>query len=276
MFNPKYPFAVRLIGFGSQESAAIEQMFAVHGDRARTYFSLVEDNLQDPDIFLANADEERAMIALSYLSPSTLRPALLVTASANTEHSYPHVLRSANANTMLSALDRLVELRADALAELEASDIVTVPERRRRDRIFDESMRPEDYVHLRRPPVNGGLLVIDRNTTFRDYVADLLANRGISIVLAGNEADALLQCRRQKISVVLVNTSLAEIEPYRLCESIKTQIADRVTVVFLVGGPFSYDQTQARRAGCDGYLEKPVTSKNLMSALKKFLPALWR
>lgn len=275
MFHSKYPFAVRLIGFPSQETAVIEEMFAAHGGRACTYFPLPEDNLQDPDIFLANADEQKALIALSYLSPSTLRPALLI-ASSGSEHPCPHLRRLVNADALLTALDKLVERRADALAELEASDIVTVPERRRRDRIVNENTRPEDYVHLRRPPVNGGVLVIDRNTAFRDYVAGVVANRHVSIVRTGTEAEALLLCRRQKISVVLVNTSLPEIDPYRLCESIKTQIADRVTVVFLVGGAFSYEKLRARSVGCDGYLEKPVTGKNLLSALKKFLPALWR
>jgi CheY-like chemotaxis protein len=275
MFNTKYPFAVRLIGFRPEEAAIIEQIFAAHDERGCTYFSLPEDNLQDPDIFLANADEEKALIALSYLSPSMLRPALLI-ASSSLEQPYPQVVRPVRAGTFLAALDGLVERRADTLAELAASDIVTVPERRRKDRIFDENMRPEDYVHLRRPPVNGGVLIVDRNAAFRDYVAELLVNRNVTVALAGTEEEALLQCRRQKISVVLVNTSVAEIEPYRLCESIKTRIADRVTVVFLAGGPFAYDQSRARSAGCDGYLEKPVTSKNLMSALKKFLPALWR
>ncbi|MDQ9169859.1 response regulator [Oxalobacteraceae bacterium R-40] len=275
MFNTKYPFAVRLLGFRPEEAAIIQRIFADHGERGCTYFSLPEDNLQDPDIFLANADEEKALIALSYLSPSMLRPALLI-ASSKLEHAYPHVARPVKAGELLTALDSLVERRADALAELEASDIVTVPERRRKERIFDENMRPDDYLHLRRPPVNGGVLVVDRNVAFRDYVAELLGNRNIPVACASTEAEALLQCRRQKISIVLMNTSLPDVEPYRLCASIKTQIADRVTVVFLVGGSFSYDQAEARKVGCDGYLEKPVTSKNLMSALKKFLPALWR
>ena len=275
MFITKYPFAVRLIGFRPEEAAVIEQIFASHGVRGCTYFSLPEDNLQDPDIFLANADEEKALIALSYLSPSMLRPALLIS-SAAIELPYPQVIRPVKASMFLSALDELVEQRADALAELEASDIVTVPERRRKPRVFNENMRPEDYVHLRRPPVNGGVLVVDRNPAFRDYVAELLAHRNVPVAYAGAEEDAVLQCRRQKISVVLVNTSVAEIDPYRLCESIKTRIADRVTVVFLVGGSFVYEQARARDAGCDGYLDKPVNSKNLTSALKKFLPALWR
>jgi CheY-like chemotaxis protein len=275
MFNTKYPFAVRLLGFRLEEAAIIQRIFAGHGERGCTYFSLPEDNLQDPDIFLANADEDKALIALSYLSPSTLRPALLI-ASSGLEHAYPRVGRPIKAGELLAALDDLVERRADALAELEASDIVTVPERRRKERIFDENMRPEDYVHLRKHPVNGGVLVVDRNMAFRDYVAELLGSRNIPVAYASTEAEALLQCRRQKISIVLMNTSLPEVDSYRLCASIKTRIADRVTVVFLVGASFSYDQVKARKVGCDGYLEKPIASKNLLSALKKFLPALWR
>jgi CheY-like chemotaxis protein len=47
-------------------------------------------------------------------------------------------------------------------------------------------------------------------------------------------------------------------------------------VIFLIGKPFVYDPLQARDAGADGYLTKPLASNHLLSALKKFLPPLWR
>jgi CheY-like chemotaxis protein len=273
MESPKYPFAVRLIGFEPLERIIIEQIFSSHAENRHSYFCLQEDNLHDPDIFLANGNVEKALVALSYLGPSTLRPALLVSESMNA--AYPHVSWPIKPHQLISALNTLVEKRASALSMLEASDIVTVPERRRRDRSLDEKLSPEDYVRLRRPQVNGAILMVDKHASSRDLVAEMLARRPIPVVHADTEAGAVDQCRRQKVSIVLVNTSIPGIDCYRLCAMVKRQIADRITVVFLVRNSSEYDQNRARNAGCDGYLEKPLSNKNLLSAIKKFHPAFW-
>ncbi|MDB5763345.1 MAG: hypothetical protein JWQ21_2340 [Herminiimonas sp.] len=269
-----YPFAVRLIGFSPEETAVIEADFDKRNRRGGYgYFRLPEDNLQDPDLFLANADESKALVALSYLGPSEVRPALLV-GTPDIASPYPYVPRPIQRPDLLNALDLLIEKRADALSRLEASDVVTVPERRRRDRLDRDSSDRTDYLRMRRPPLDGGVLIVDRNTVFSDYVAGLLARRNVSVDWADNEFEAIDACRQQKISVVMINTATPKVDSYRLCETIKTQIAERATVIFLVGQSFIYDQARARGAGCDGFLNKPLNNNHLISVLKKFLPQL--
>jgi CheY-like chemotaxis protein len=124
--------------------------------------------------------------------------------------------------------------------------------------------------------VDGGVLVIDKNQEFKNHIAEMLAPRKLKVDYASDEELALARCKLQKISVVLVNTSTPGIEPYRLCKRIKSEVADRVTVVLLVGKSFPYDAERARDAGCDGYLVKPIPNRHLMSAFKKFLPTFWR
>lgn len=266
-----FPFAVRLIGFSAEESAAMDEKFAEKRSKGYRYFCLPEDNLQDPDLFLANANEWKALVALSYLGPSAVRPVLLV-GTPEIELPYARVPSPIKWPQLLNALDELIELRADTLSRLEASDVVTVPERRRRDRLDVDLTDPGEYVRMRRPPVIGGVLIIDKNASLSDYVASLLARRNVPVKWSDNETAALDFCRKSKISMVLVNTSTPKVDPYRLCEAIKTNIAERATVVFLVGKSFVYEQTRARQAGCDGFLNKPVTGNGLVSIFKKFLP----
>jgi CheY-like chemotaxis protein len=266
-----FPFAVRLIGFAPEEAAAIDKKFAEKRSKGYRYFCLPEDNLQDPDLFLANANEWKALVALSYLGPSAVRPVLLV---GTPEIELPHarVPSPIKWTQLFEALDALIEKRADTLSRLEASDVVTVPERRRRDRLDVDLTDPGEYVRMRRPPVIGGVLIIDKNASLSDYVANLLARRKVPVSWSDDETAVLDFCRKSKISLVMVNTSTPNVDPYRLCEAIKTNIAERATVIFLVGKSFAYNQALARQAGCDGFLNKPVTSNCLISVFKKFLP----
>jgi CheY-like chemotaxis protein len=268
-----YPFAVRLIGFAPDQAAMIEQDFAREQDRDYGYFRLHEDSLQDPDLFLANANDGKTLVALSYLGPSEVRPVLLV-GSPEVELPYPCLPRPIDWSDLFDALDKLVEKRADALSRLEASDLVTVPERRRKDRLDLDLTDPSEYGRMRRPPVVGGVLVIDKNAVLADYVAELLIRRKIPVWWTSDEASAIGMCKQQKMSIVITNTSTPGVDPYRLCETVKAEIADRVAVIFLVGKTFTYDTEQARRVGCEGFLSKPLTSSHLVSALKKFLPQM--
>ena len=266
----RFPFAVRLIGFSSEEAIVIGAKLAEKRSKGYSYFFLPEDNLQDPDLFLANASEWKALVALSYLGPSAVRPVLLV-GSPEIELPYARVPSPVKWPQLFDALDDLIEKRADTLSRLEASDVVTVPERRRRNRLDVDLTDPGDYVRMRRPPVIGGVLIMDKNASLSDYVARLLERRKVLVSWSDDETAALDFCRTSKISLVMINTSTPNVDPYRLCEAIKTNIAEKATVIFLVGKSFTYDQVLARQVECDGFLNKPVTSNCLVSVFKKFL-----
>lgn len=269
--NPRFPFAVRLIGFSSEQEALIDRKFAEQCEGRYRYFRLLEDNLQDPDLFLANAEESKALDRLSYFNPTAVRPLLLV-GMLEIDLPYPRVPILADWPQLFKMLDKLVEIRADALARLEASDVVTVPERRRKERCTNDLADPTEYIRMRRQPLLGGVLIIDNGPDLCDYVASLLARRKVAVNWVHDEPAALEYCRKAKISLVMINTSAPRVDPYRLCKTIKTEISDKMTVIFLVGKSFTYDQPLARRSGCDGFLNKPVTGNCLVSTFKKFLP----
>jgi CheY-like chemotaxis protein len=70
----------------------------------------------------------------------------------------------------------------------------------------------------------------------------------------------------------VVNTSVTDINPYRLCQTVKAiRPADKTSVIFLVSKAGAYDIDLARQAGSDGFLTKPVAAHHFISALKKFM-----
>lgn len=267
-----FPFAVRLIGFNQQETEIFDATFALDQGKGYGYFRLAEDNLQDPDLYIANAEELKALIALSDLRPNNIRPVLLV-GTPSIPLPYASVERPIRWQRLFEALDGLIEKRADTLAGLEASDIVQVPERRRRNRVDIDLTDPSDYAGLRTElPHGGAILLIDKTPAFRDFVAEFMARYQIEVLWARGESEAEGACVRQRISVVLINTSVPDVDPFRLCQTVKTaRPKDKTSVILLVSKSGDYDIDLARKAGVDGFLTKPVASHHLISALKKFM-----
>jgi CheY-like chemotaxis protein len=272
-----FPFAVRMIGFAEDEAKTIAANFDQAPGKGYGYFHLLDDNLQDPDLYLVNADELRALVTLSDLTPSAVRPALLV-GKPSVELPYPRLDRPLQRNLLLEALDELVEKRADALSRLDAAGIVSVPERRRRDRLHLDLTDPGEFERMRvRGQADGAILIVDKNPAFRGFVADLLAKYDLPIAWVSDENKAINLCNSQKIALVLVNTATPGIESYDLCEEIKqVSVIESIAVVFLISKPFVYDVERAHKAKVDGFMNKPVASHHLISMLKKFLPALSR
>jgi CheY-like chemotaxis protein len=266
------PFAVRLLGFPAEEGELFEASFAIERGKGYRYVRLADDNLQDPDLYIANASELKALVRLADLRPSDVRPALLV-GEPQVELPYPCVDRPIHWDTLFEALGRLIEKRADALSRLEASDIVRVPERRRRDRVDLDLTDPSDYERMRaKLPSKGGVLVVDKNPAFRDFLSGLLARHNLQVEWASDETNALESCSERPTAVVMINTSMPGVDPYRLCWAINEKESEtKTTVIFLVGKTFAYDTVKARSIGAEGFLNKPVSSHHLLSVLKKYL-----
>ncbi|GAB3543561.1 hypothetical protein GCM10027343_17130 [Noviherbaspirillum agri] len=273
MLKRSFPFAVRLIGFSDEENAAFDVAFAAGWGKGYAYARLLEGNLQDPDLYVVNAGQMKALLILAELRPSPVRPALLVGAQA-IDLPYPRVPRPIRWAHLIEKLDRLVEQRADALSRLEASDIIVVPERRHRDRLGIDLADPGKYLKLRQHvPGDGMVLVVDKNPAFRDHLSDILSRYNLPVEWAGDEEKAVALSRQSPTAMVLINTSTPAVDPYRLCWTVKEKDRSiKTAVVFLTREPFVYDIEQARRVGVDGYLNKPVASNQLKSVLKRFLP----
>jgi CheY-like chemotaxis protein len=269
------PFAVRLIGFSTREADMFGAAFVIAEGAGYGYYLLEQENLQDPDLYIVNARQSTALVTLAGLRPSNVRPALLI-GKPNIELPYPCVERPIDRASLIEALNDLVEKRADALARLEASDIVPVPERRSSNRVDKHLTNPAQRESLRaRLPANGTVLVVDKNPVFRDYLSKLLLRQNVPALWTSDEMQALELCKQQPVALAMINTSTPIVDPYRLCWAIKEkETPEKTKVIFLIGKSFVYDMEQARRVGVDGFLYKPLARRQLISALKKMMPFL--
>jgi CheY-like chemotaxis protein len=270
--SSKRPLAIRLIGFDAAETARLEIGLAVKRANAPAYYALHEDNLRDPDLFVVNGGDLKALAKISYLCPGDIRPALLLGAplvavphpSLATPYQWPQ---------LLAALDKLVQKRSEALARLDAAGMIAVPERRRRERLDIDLTEPGEYEAMRRKPAEGGVLVVDKAAVLRDHLAGVLIRHKLTVGLAGDAMTATDYCSRFRVAAVLINTSTPGIDAYALCRTIRDDNPKRAfAMILLAGKSFDYDAAKARAVGCDGFLGKPLAPRHLLAALGKFLP----
>jgi CheY-like chemotaxis protein len=269
MHARKPPFAVRLIGFDQQEGAQLATVLAGSPAAGPAYFCLLDDSLQEPDVFIANGDDKKALIHLDSTRPSPVQPALVAGGDPADCH-WPCLAKPLDGGRLHALLAQMMRRREQALAQLVMPGQPLVLDRRRHARL-DGEPGPEFYRRRQGPP-HGAVLIIDKGGAFRDHVAEVLAARRLPVEWTDSAHTAVRLCDETPVSLVMINTSTPGIDPYALCSAIKAQDgAARTAVVFLVSRGFCYDSSRARDAGVRGLLDKPVADRHLMAALHKLL-----
>jgi CheY-like chemotaxis protein len=270
MHAPKLPFAVRLIGFAPAESAQVASTLAQAPSPGPAYFCLLDDSLQEPDVYLANGDDHDALAQLECARPGPLQPALVICDQPGLSQ-WPCIGRPLDGGKLVGLLGELVTRREQALGLMAAPGRPFALERRRHPRI-EPDITVESYQVRRQPPPSGAVLIIDKGGAFRDHVAEVLGARRQPIEWTDSAPTAVRLCDETPVSLVMINTATPGIDPYSLCSQIKSQGgAARTAVIFLVSRSFRYDSARARDVGVRGLLDKPVADRHLVAALHKLL-----
>ena len=271
MHSPNYPFAVRLIGFSAPEAGELCAALALAPLAGPSYFCLLEDSLQEPDLSIVNGDDLGALAALSAAKPCGIAPALLIGQGAPTL-PFPQLARPLEAARLHPLLAGLIVQRAQALALLNARGMAPVVERRRHARLDIDRTDPLLHEQRRQQAPTGAILIVDKGGAFRDHVAKVLGARRLPVEWTDSAGAAVRLCDETQVSVLMINTSTPQVDPYRLCADVKgLAAACRTAVVFLVGRSFRYDAPRARAAGVRGLLDKPVADRHLYAAITKLM-----
>lgn len=266
----KYPFAIRLTGFGPEERPRIANALAKAPVDGPGYFCLLEDSLQDPDLTLTNGDDLKSLARLMATAPTALEPAIVV-GNAVLDFPYPRLERPFDWARLFGMMDELLQRRAEAMAHLTARGLPFLTERRRRPRLDLDVTDPGEYAQRRKAPPKGAVLIIDKSAALRDHLAGLMAGR-VTIEWTDTAATAVRQCADGEVSLVMINTSTPAIDPYGLTGAIKShKNGERIAVVLLVGASFHYHSVRAKGVGVRGILDKPVADRHLIATLKKLM-----
>ena len=117
------------------------------------------------------------------------------------------------------------------------------------------------------------ILVVEDQEDNRRILRDLLASAGYEMIEAvtGEEGVALAAARRPDL--IVMDIQLPGLDGYEATRRIKGDPALRaIPVIAVTSYALSGDDRKAFEAGCDAYVTKPFSPRQLLATIREHLP----
>jgi two-component system cell cycle response regulator DivK len=106
----------------------------------------------------------------------------------------------------------------------------------------------------------------------RQLVSDLLASAGYELVEAMDGLSGVAMALKHKPDLILMDIQLPLLDGYEASRRIKAIPELRATPIIAVTSyALSGDDAKARAAGCDGYIAKPFSPRQLLAKIAEFI-----
>ena len=115
------------------------------------------------------------------------------------------------------------------------------------------------------------ILVVDDAEFNRDLVVQLLGDE-YDIVEAVDGQDGLIKAEEQRPDLILMDLGMPVMDGWEATKKLKANGDLRhIPVIAITSHAMVGDEIQARQAGCDDYIPKPVDEELLIQKVKKFI-----
>ncbi len=117
------------------------------------------------------------------------------------------------------------------------------------------------------------VLVVEDQEDNRRIVRDLLASAGYETLEADNGEDGVAVAKAERPDLILMDIQLPVMDGYEATRRIKADPALRaIPVIVVTSYALSGDEAKARTAGCDAYVTKPFSPRELLAKIREYLP----
>ena len=117
------------------------------------------------------------------------------------------------------------------------------------------------------------ILVVEDQEDNRQIIRDLLSATDYEIIEAESGEEALAAVAKQRPDLILMDIQLPGIDGYETTRRIKADPALRsITIIAVTSYALSGEEQQARAAGCDEYVPKPYSPRQLLAKIRQYLP----
>lgn len=114
------------------------------------------------------------------------------------------------------------------------------------------------------------ILCTEDNPDTRDLLAFLLESEGFEVVCADSAADALELAKTQVFDLLLVDNWMPGLSGVALTEQVR-KFGLKTPIIFYSGAGREQDKEDARLAGAQGYLVKPVDIDDLIAEVTRVI-----
>jgi two-component system cell cycle response regulator DivK len=116
------------------------------------------------------------------------------------------------------------------------------------------------------------ILVAEDHEDNRQILRDLLASGGFDMIEARDGEQAVATAEASRPDLILMDIQLPVIDGYEATRRIKAQPALKaIPVIMVTSYALSGDEEKARQAGCDDYVAKPYSPRQLLAKIRHYI-----
>jgi two-component system, cell cycle response regulator DivK len=117
------------------------------------------------------------------------------------------------------------------------------------------------------------ILVVEDQEDNRRILRDLLTSADYEIMEAENGEEAIASVAKQRPDLILMDIQLPILDGYEATRRIKADPALRsIPIIVVTSYAMSGDDEKARAAGCDDFVPKPYSPRQLLAKIRRYLP----
>ena len=117
------------------------------------------------------------------------------------------------------------------------------------------------------------ILVVEDQEDNRQIIRDMLTVTDYEITEAESGEQALEAIAKQRPDLILMDIQLPVMDGYEVTRRIKADPALRsIPIIAVTSYALSGEEQKARAAGCDEYVPKPYSPRQLLAKIRQYLP----
>ena len=117
------------------------------------------------------------------------------------------------------------------------------------------------------------VLVVEDQEDNRQILRDLLGSIDIDMIEAHDGQAAVTQAAAHKPDLILMDIQLPIMDGYEATRRIKADPELKsIPIIVVTSYALSGDEEKARAAGCDAYVPKSYSPRQLLAKIREFLP----
>ena len=116
------------------------------------------------------------------------------------------------------------------------------------------------------------ILMVEDTEDNRQIIRDLMESVGYDLIEAGDGAEGVAMATEHKPDLILMDIQLPVLDGYEASRRIKAQPdLKHIPIIAVTSYALSGDEDKTRAAGCDGYVAKPFSPRELLTKINEFL-----
>ena len=117
------------------------------------------------------------------------------------------------------------------------------------------------------------ILIIEDQDDNRTIMRDLLNTAGYRLIEAVDGEEGVKLAQSERPDLILMDIQLPILDGYEATRRIRASVELKsIPIIAVTSYALSGDDARARAAGCDGYVAKPFSPRELLAKVREFLP----